>query len=120
MKKRFILAGLLFFLLITGSVSQVSATVTRGDTLFNEAYTKGQVLINEIDRTTQYYFIFLQYIEAFTQETTDIDDAVHSEVQSDVYSVSGVLLLRSVTKDEAVRKLPAGIYVIGKTKVRLP
>ncbi len=54
MKKRFILAGLLFFLLITGSVSQVSATVTRGDTLFNEAYTKGQVLINEIDRTTQY------------------------------------------------------------------
>ena len=55
MKKQLILACLLFFLLITGSVSQVVAAETRGDTLFNEAYTEVQVLINEIDRTSQYY-----------------------------------------------------------------
>lgn len=301
MKKQLILACLLFFLLITGSVSQVSAVETRGDTLFNEAYTEVQVLINEIDRTSQYYnyipavdhfldtvadegiasskklssqrnealellkqqlddlyeerrvarleyedlytqyltegkfaalealeqkykgqvegfdnqertfrntydqtvttaaqklwnlynnltltvegtkmdvlaaeqiyhkcqeaeellfkateaqknsqagkelqtavndaraalngetfevsaFVkmleaFLQYIEAFTRETTGIGDAVLSEVHSDVYTVNGVLLLRSVTKDEAARKLPAGVYLFDGKKICLP
>ena len=301
MKKQLILACLLFFLLITGSVSQVVAAETRGDTLFNEAYTEVQVLINEIDRTSQYYnyipavdhfldavadegiasskklssqrndalellkqqlddlyeerrvarleyedlytqyltegkfaalealeqkykgqvegfdnqertfrntydqtvttaaqklwnlynnltltvegtkmdvlaaeqiyhkcqeaeellfkateaqknsqagkelqtavndaraalngetfevsaFVkmleaFLQYIEAFTRETTGIGDAVLSEVHSDVYTVNGVLLLHAVTRNEAAQILPAGLYVIGNSKVWLP
>lgn len=301
MKKQFILSCLLLFLLVTGTVSQVAAAETRGDTLFNEAYTEVQVLINEIDRTSQYYnyipavdhfldavadegiasskklssqrnealellkqqlddlyeerrvarseyenlytqyltegkfaalealeqkyksqvegfdnqekscrsdydgtvttaaqelwnlynsltvtveetkmdvlaaeqiyhkcqeaedllfkateaqknsqagkelqtavndaraalngetfevsaFVkmleaFLQYIEAFTRETTGIGDAVLSEVHSDVYNVNGVLLLRSVTKDEAARKLPAGVYLFDGKKICLP
>lgn len=63
---------------------------------------------------------FLQYIEAFTRETTGIGDAVLSEVHSDVYNVNGVLLLRSVTKDEAARKLPAGVYLFDGKKICLP
>ena len=46
---------LLFLLLATGSVSRLSAAESPGDSLFNAAYTDVQVLINEIDRTSQYY-----------------------------------------------------------------
>lgn len=46
---------LLFLLLATGSVSRLSAAESPSDSLFNAAYTDVQVLINEIDRTSQYY-----------------------------------------------------------------
>ncbi len=62
----------------------------------------------------------LQYIESFTHETTGINAPVLTETRADVYTTGGTLLLRSVTKAEAARKLPAGLYLFGGKKVCLP
>ncbi|MGM9804143.1 MAG: calycin-like domain-containing protein [Muribaculaceae bacterium] len=35
----------------------------------------------------------------------------------DVYNISGVKVMESVSRDEAVRSLPQGLYIIGKEKV---
>lgn len=62
----------------------------------------------------------LQYIESFTHETTGVNAPALTETRADVYTTGGTLLLRSVTKAEAARKLPAGLYLFGGKKVCLP
>lgn len=48
-------------------------------------------------------------------DTITIEDDVNAPV--DVYSVSGALVLRATTKDEAMRTLAPGFYIIGHEKV---
>lgn len=59
----------------------------------------------------------LQYMESFTQETTAISAPLLSESRADVHAINGTLLLRSVTRAEAARKLPAGLYLFDGKKV---
>lgn len=74
----------------------------------------------EVDAFVKMLEALLQYIEAFTQETTAVQAPQVSAGLSDVYSLNGVLLLRKVSLLEAADKLPAGVYVIQGRKVLLP
>lgn len=49
--------------------------------------------------------------------TLDVRD--EDSIRMNVYNLSGVLLMRSATIQEALDKLPKGIYVIGKNKIKL-
>lgn len=89
----------------------LARALDEADALLNGAYTAGAGWTTLLQNLTQQ----LQWFTA-----TAITTVTSANIKSDVYALSGRLLLRNVTQAEAAARLPQGWYIISGSLTRLP
>lgn len=89
----------------------MARALDEADALLNGTYTAGAGWTTLLQNLTQQ----LQWFTA-----TAITTVTSANIKSDVYALSGRLLLRNVTQAEAAARLPQGWYIISGSLTRLP